>query len=166
MNNNRITGASAAALLVSALGTGAMAQPAGTVDGAAISHVLLISIDGMHALDFENCSKGISGVDGGNPYCPNLAALAATGLVYDQASTSKPSDSFPGMTALATGATPRSAGVYYDVSYDRLLAPPKVTTPYGIIGGAKLCPGTYGTQVGFDEEIAARSEQLRAGLSA
>jgi predicted AlkP superfamily pyrophosphatase or phosphodiesterase len=31
-------------------------------------HVLLVSIDGMHAVDFLNCSKGISGVNGGAPY--------------------------------------------------------------------------------------------------
>ncbi len=45
--------------------------------GNGIKRVLLISIDGMHALDFINCSQGISGVNGGTPYCPNLAALAA-----------------------------------------------------------------------------------------
>jgi hypothetical protein len=40
-----------------------------------IQHVLLISIDGMHALDFINCTNGISGANGGLPYCPNLAGL-------------------------------------------------------------------------------------------
>ena len=35
--------------------------------GGRIRHVLLISIDGMHALDFINCSKGISGANGGKP---------------------------------------------------------------------------------------------------
>jgi predicted AlkP superfamily pyrophosphatase or phosphodiesterase len=44
-----------------------------------ISHVLLISIDGMHALDFVNCSHGISGANNGLPYCPNLASLATDG---------------------------------------------------------------------------------------
>ena len=39
-----------------------------------IKHVLLISIDGMHAVDFENCANGISGANGGAPYCPTLAA--------------------------------------------------------------------------------------------
>src|SRR5580704_11102605 len=42
-------------------------------DGRGIRHVLLISIDGMHALDYINCSRGISGVNGGLPYCPTLA---------------------------------------------------------------------------------------------
>jgi predicted AlkP superfamily pyrophosphatase or phosphodiesterase len=87
----------------------------------AVQHVLLISIDGMHAVDFANCSSG--------GYCPNLAALAQRGVTFDNASTSKPSDSFPGLTALITGGTPKSAGMYYDVSYDRALSPPAQTTP-------------------------------------
>ena len=41
-----------------------------------IRHVLLLSIDGMHAVDFYNCANGIAGVNGGDPYCPNLAALS------------------------------------------------------------------------------------------
>ena len=39
--------------------------------GEAVSrHVLLVSIDGMHALDFHNCASANT--------CPNLAALAGT----------------------------------------------------------------------------------------
>ena len=121
--------------------------------GKSIKHVLLISIDGMHALDFANCSAGVSGVNGGQSYCPNLAQLAQTGINYLQALTPRPSDSFPGLVAQITGGTPRSAGMYYDVSYDRSLSPPALTTPYGIVGGANLCPANKGTQVGFDEEI-------------
>jgi hypothetical protein len=30
-----------------------------------IKHVILISIDGVHALDFHNCANGITGVNGG-----------------------------------------------------------------------------------------------------
>ncbi len=118
-----------------------------------IKHVLLISIDGMHSLDFANCANGISGVNGGQPYCPHLASLAQTGINYLYALTPRPSDSFPGLTALITGGTPRSAGLFYDVNYDRALSPPAMTTPYGIVGGANLCPQFVGTQVGFDEEI-------------
>ena len=33
-----------------------------------IKHVLLISVDGMHSIDFQNCSKGIAGVNSGEPY--------------------------------------------------------------------------------------------------
>jgi hypothetical protein len=60
-----------------------------------IQHVLLISIDGMHALDFINGPRGISGVNGGEPYCQNLSELADNGVNYLDTSTSKPSDSFP-----------------------------------------------------------------------
>jgi Type I phosphodiesterase / nucleotide pyrophosphatase len=125
-----------------------------------IRHVLLISIDGMHALDFANCVNGINGAPG---YCPNMAELAEHGVTYTQTSTSRPSDSFPGLIALVTGGSPRSTGAFYDVSYDRSLSPPKVTTPYGIQGGASLCPGTVGTQIGFDEEIDKDLTRVDAG---
>jgi hypothetical protein len=127
-----------------------------------IQHVLLISIDGMHSLDFANCARGVPAF-GNQPYCPHLAALSATGVHYLQALTPKPSDSFPGMVAQITGGTPRSAGVFYDVSYDRALSPPARTTPYGIVGGAKLCPSVVGTQVGFDEEIDYNLQKLDSG---
>src|ERR1700743_2884622 len=93
-----------------------------------VKHVLLISIDGMHAVDFLNCSQGIASVNNGKPYCPNLAALATTGVNYAGASTSKPSDSFPGLMTIVSGATPRTLGVYYDVAYDRSLDGPQVQT--------------------------------------
>ena len=127
-----------------------------------IKRVLLISIDGMHSLDFANCSSGTP-ASGNEPYCPNLAALTSTGVHYLQALTPKPSDSFPGLVAQITGGTPRSAGVFYDVSYDRALSPPAQTTPYGIIGGPKLCPSVRGTQVGFDEEIDYNYLDLHSG---
>src|ERR1700745_2520493 len=68
-----------------------------------IKRVLLISVDGMHAVDFANCANGISTVNNGQPYCPALAALTRTGINYVDASTSKPSDSFPGLEAIVTG---------------------------------------------------------------
>jgi hypothetical protein len=127
-----------------------------------IQRVLLISIDGMHSVDFANCAKGVA-IYGNQTYCPHLASLSATGVHYLQALTSKPSDSFPGLTAQITGGTPRSAGIFYDVSYDRALSPPKKTTPYGIVGGANLCPSVVGTQVGFDEEIDYNYLDLHSG---
>jgi hypothetical protein len=127
-----------------------------------IQHVLLISVDGMHSLDFANCAKGVP-IYGNQTYCPHLAELSATGVHYLQALTSKPSDSFPGLVAQITGGTPRSAGIFYDVSYDRALSPPAKTTPYGIVGGAKLCPSVIGTQVGFDEEIDYNLTKLDSG---
>jgi hypothetical protein len=85
----------------------------------------------MHAVDFLNCAQGIAGVNGGKPYCPNLANLATTGVNYVAANTSKPSDSFPGLMNIVTGATPRTMGVYYDVAYDRSLDGPQVVTGNG-----------------------------------
>lgn len=127
-----------------------------------IKRVMLISIDGMHSLDFDNCSRGVE--DSGNQtYCPHLAELAAAGTHYLQAFTPKPSDSFPGLVAQITGGTPRSAGMFYDVSYDRALSPPAKTTPYGIVGGAALCPSVVGTQVGYDEEIDYNYLDLHSG---
>jgi hypothetical protein len=64
----------AASALALGLAT-AYPAPAGADDGSNVKHVLLISIDGMHALDFANCRKGIAGINGGKPYCPNLAEL-------------------------------------------------------------------------------------------
>ena len=125
-------------------------------------HVLLISIDGMHSVDLANCVKGVS-TSGNQPYCPNLGSLLSTGVSYAQAFTPRPSDSFPGLTALITGGTTRSAGMFYDVNYDRALSPPYETTPYGIVGGPTLCPSVIGTQVGFDEEIDYNLQKLDAG---
>ena len=127
-----------------------------------IQHVLLISVDGMHGVDFANCVKGVP-ESGNETYCPNMATLSTTGVHYLTALTSRPSDSFPGLAAQITGATPRSTGLFYDVTYDRSLSPPAKTTPYGIVGGAKLCPSVIGTQVGFDEEIDIDYKKLDGG---
>src|ERR1700730_5859489 len=119
-------------------------------------HVLLISIDGMHALDFINCAQGISGFNGGQPYCPNLAELAETGVNYLDAATSKPSDSFPGLIALVSGGSPRTVGAFYDVAYDRSLDPPATTTGNGVAGAPGLCTSgapPMGTTTEFDEGI-------------
>ena len=128
-----------------------------------IQHVLLISIDGMHAVDFANCAKGLPSINGGTPYCPNMIDLSTSGVNYTGASTTMPSDSFPGSGALATGGSARTTGMFYDVSYNRALSPPAKTTPYGITGGANLCPSVLGTQVGFDEEIDFDLTQLNGG---
>jgi hypothetical protein len=45
-----------------------------------------------------------------------LAKLSGAGTTFTAASTSKPSDSFPGLLAPVTGGTSKSTGVYYDDS--------------------------------------------------
>ena len=120
-----------------------------------IRRVLLISIDGMHALDYENC------VSGG--HCPNLAALGKTGVNYTRTSTSQPSDSFPGLMALVTGGTPKTVGAFYDVAYDRVLAPPQNTTGNGLAGGP-CNPGVVnGTTTEYEEGVDIDQTQLNGG---
>ncbi len=137
-----------------------------TAKAADVDHVLLISIDGMHALDYINCASGVSGANGGQPYCPNLAALRATGLNYLDASTSKPSDSFPGLMAIVSGGSPRSVGAFYDVAYDRSLDAPATTTGNGVAGSPNACtPGAAptGTTTEFDEGIDLDQTKLNGG---
>jgi hypothetical protein len=127
IRNVRLWLAFSAALLIIALNVQGAGKPSAEPPAQreapqhlpTLSHVLLISIDGMHALDFINCANGIAGANGGNPYCPNLAGLKSTGVSYLYAATSRPSDSFPGLMALVSGGSPRSVGAFYDVAYDR-----------------------------------------------
>jgi hypothetical protein len=80
-------------------------------------HVLLISVDGMHSVDL---TRWIESHPGGN-----FAHLADHGVVYSNAFTTAPSDSYPGMLAQVTGATPKGGGLFYDDSYDRTEYPSK-----------------------------------------
>ena len=133
-------------------------------DRGEIRHVLLISIDGMHALDYLNCANGISTINNGAPYCSNLAALAKNGINYLDATASKPSDSFPGLTALVSGGSPRSTGAFYDVAYDRSLDPPAKTTGNGVAAGT-CTPGIapIGTTTEYEEGIDLDQTQLNGG---
>jgi predicted AlkP superfamily pyrophosphatase or phosphodiesterase len=108
-----------------------------------IEHVLLISVDGLHAVDAANFIKG-------HPDSA-LAKLSKMGVTYAQAFTPVPSDSFPGLTALITGAGPKTTGIYYDVSYDRALSKP-----------GSDCT-TRGTEVAYDESLDLDSSKLDGG---
>src|SRR5579863_9749895 len=156
---------SAVSILSALLSVSAVAQDHdGDWDKSQVQHVLLISIDGMHAVDFKNCAEGIAGVNGGKPYCPNLAALATTGVNYVGASTSKPSDSFPGLMTIVSGATPRLMGVYYDVAYDRSLDGPAVET--GNSNGPGNCTANMpptGFTTEYEEGIDIDKTKLNGG---
>jgi hypothetical protein len=120
-----------------------------------IRRVLLVSIDGMHALDYENC------VNEGT--CSHLAALGTTGVNFTRTSTSKPSDSAPGLAALVTGGTPRTTGVFYDVAYDRVLAPPSKDTGNGVFSGP-CTPGVpNGTTTEYEEGVDFDQSKLNGG---
>jgi hypothetical protein len=129
-----------------------------------IKRVLLISVDGMHAVDYLNCANGIVTANGGQPYCPAIAALGTTGVNYVAASTSKPSDSFPGLTAIVTGGSPALTGVYYDVAYSRNFDAPAQTTGNGL--GAGPCTpfaSPTGTTTEYEEGIDFDKTKLNGG---
>ena len=115
--------------------------------GTGIEHVMLISIDGLHAVDLANCTA--SGL------CPNLAALARHGSTYANASTTKPSDSFPGLLAQLTGGTSRTTGVFYDDSYDRSFFPP-----------GSNCAGPAGTEMNYAEPLDTDQHSIDGGVPA
>src|SRR6202023_3444562 len=106
-----------------------------TAQAADIDHVLLISVDGLHALDVARYVEGH----------PNsaLAELSRHGVTYSNARTPANSDSFPGLLALVTGGSPISHGLFYDVSYDRTLYDPSNVT----------CQGGAGNTMVFDESV-------------
>ena len=125
-------------------------------DKSEIKHVLLISIDGMHAVDYKNCVA--SGT------CPTLAELGETGVNYTRTSTSRPSDSFPGLMALVTGGTPRTVGAFYDVAYDRVLAPPAKATGNGLPAGNCVVGQINGTQTEYEEGDEIDQTKLNGGF--
>ena len=97
-------------------------------------HVLLISIDGMHAADYQYCTS--------HGTCPMLARLGVHGVNYTRTSTSRPSDSFPGLMALMTGGTPRTFGASTTFPtigcLPRRRSPPGTASPRG--AARRACP--------------------------
>jgi Type I phosphodiesterase / nucleotide pyrophosphatase len=119
-----------------------------------VQHVLLISVDGLHAVDLSNYVQK-------HP-TSTLAALSAHGVTYTNASASTPSDSFPGLAALVTGGSPTTSGFWYDVSWNRAVAPQKTgNTIMGSTGGH--CPGTVGAVVELDEGVDNDLTRLDGG---
>jgi hypothetical protein len=108
-----------------------------------VKRVLLLGIDGLHAADLENYVQS-------NPQSA-LAKLKNTGFTYTSASTSRPSDSFPGVLSIVTGGSPFSAGVFYEISYDRALSPPD-----------SKC-ASKGTELALDETIDIDPEAIEGG---
>jgi hypothetical protein len=82
---------------------------------ARIRHVLVISLDGTHALDIANYIAA-------NPHS-TLAQLSSSGVNFTNAHTTKPSDSIPATAGIFTGGTPAVTGLWYDDAYNRKLSP-------------------------------------------
>src|SRR6267378_3748920 len=110
----------------------ALLSPAVRAKEARVHHVLLISVDGLHQRDLARFIAD-------HP-ASALSRLSRSGVTWDDARATTPSDSFPGLLALVTGGTPKSTGVFYDVSYDRKLFAP-----------GSNCLGKPGTMTHFDE---------------
>lgn len=125
-----------AAVLIAGLSVLAAAQ-------AKTARVLLLTMDGSHAMDLENYITA-------HPNS-NLAGLAGHGLFYNNASSTWPSDSFPTEMAILTGGSPYSTGIWYEISYSRKLSPP-----------GSHC-ATVGTEIALDESIDKDPNALDGG---
>ena len=132
-----------AALVVTCAAIG-QAGAAGPSVGTGYEHVLLISVDGLHAVDLAKWIQS-------HPDSA-LAKLAGTGMIYPNAFTTAPSDSYPGMIAQATGGSPKTAGLFYDDSYDRTAYPSAASyTSQGMADPG--CTGTPGAELTNFEEL-------------
>jgi hypothetical protein len=136
-----------------AFAAGAAAADDASLEPHQIKHVLLISVDGMHALDLANFIATHAD--------STLAELSRHGVTYSNNTTSSPSDSFPGLASLVTGGSPVTTGLWYDDTYNRALSPPAQTDGLGNPGGS--CPGRIGTNVAWDEAVDIDLTRLDAG---
>ena len=106
------------------------AAPAGGATPAAIQHVLLISVDGLHQQD-------LTWYVNNNPNS-TLATLDHQGLEYSNAMTPFPSDSFPGMVGQVTGGNPKTTGIYYDDTWNHDVFPAGTTNCSGPVPGGEV----------------------------
>ena len=97
-----------------------------TAQAADIDHVLLISVDGLHALDVARYVEGH----------PNsaLAELSSHGITYSNARTPANLRLVSGPAGAGDRRLAISHGLFYDVSYDRTLFDPSNTTCQGSAG--------------------------------
>jgi hypothetical protein len=111
-----------------------------------ITHVLLLSVDGMHQQDLAWYVR----------HYPDstLADLAGHSIEYNDALSTIPSDSFPATAGLMTGGDPGVTGFYYDDTYNYDVFP----------AGTTKCVGKApGGQVNYDASIDVNPNSLDAG---
>jgi len=114
--------------------------------GSPITHVLLLSVDGLHQQDLAWYVSHY-------PHS-TLAYLTRQGVEYSNALTTIPSDSFPATVGLMTGGDPGVTGFYYDDTYNYDVFPP----------GTTKCVGPPpGGQVNYDETDDVNTNGLDAG---
>src|SRR6266567_178343 len=117
--------------------TPALVTTAALADDHKVRRVMVISIDGMHALDFALWIKNNPG--------SALAGLTARGVNFTNASSTKPSDSIPATVGIFTGGSPAIGGMYYDDAYNRAWFAPSNLT----------CTGTPGALIDLKQGINA-----------
>ena len=110
------------------------------------SHVVVISVDGLHQTDLAAYVATHA--------TSTLARFVNEGTSYSNARPPFPSDSFPGLTAIVTGANPKSSGVYYDDSWNRSLLPAGTTSCAGV---------TPGVEVTYFEQLDLNLNSIDAG---
>ena len=115
-------------------------------DESHAQHVLVISVDGLHQTDLESYVAIHS--------TSTLARFVSEGASYSNARAPFPSDSFPSLTAIVTGAHPKSSGVYYDDSWNRSLLP---------AGTVDCAHATPGVEVTYFEALDLNPDSIDAG---
>jgi hypothetical protein len=65
--------------------------------------------------------------------------------------------------ALVTGGTPKTVGAFYDVAYDRVLAPPLHDTGNGVFGGTCTTGVANGTTTEYEEGVEIDQTALNGG---
>jgi hypothetical protein len=113
------------------------------------SHVLLLSVDGLHQSDLAWYVTH-------HPRS-TLASLVGNGVEFTHAQTPFPSDSFPGMVGQVTGGDPSTTGVYYDDSWNNALLPAGTTNCTGATPGVEV---TYFEQLDKDPTALDAGQQL------
>ena len=118
--------------------------PAVAATAPAYQHVLLISVDGMHAGDLNYLLN-----QPGDTWFKRLAHHAT---VFPNTASSAPSDSFPGMIALVTGASPKTSDVFYDDSFDRTY-----------FAAGSNCIGKPGVETNWSEALDRKQDAITGG---
>jgi hypothetical protein len=130
------------AVLCAALVLTGSGQSPRSQSAPSVQRVLLLSIDGAHALDIANYIQS-------NPHSA-LAELTRMSVTYTNASLPI-GDFYPGVLSFVTGGTPNSTGVWYDEGYDRSLSAP-----------GSDC-SKVGTEFVYDETIDLNVELVDGG---
>jgi len=143
-------------LAVAALTTATAADSQFPTGGREIKHVLLISVDGLHALDLTNYVR-ITKIS-------TLAALSRHGVTYANNSNVDPCPTrSPGWPPWSRAARPRPR-FWSGTTTPTIvrLSPPAKPDGLGNPGGC-ACPGTVGHNVAWDEAVDKDLTRLDGG---